>query len=398
MSIKRILALIGIFLLGVGGWNILGMTTQSRSADSNSHLGHQVARLWGGPIRQQAPSFFVKIPGTKRVRQIQPAANTLQVDLDLEFRRKGLVWYPVFISDFSASYVIANRDVVNQKVKLHFPFPDPQATYDRLNILLDDTPLEVPVDTGEGINAIIELAPEQSRTLRIGYRTRGLREWSYRFDQHSGRVRGLEVTLSANFKEIDFQPGSLSPTTKETTPQGVKLYWKAEDLITSQYIGLSMPERLNPGPLSARLTFFAPVCLLFFFVLIASINVVYRVNIHPMHYLFVTAGFFTFHLLFAYLVDIIYIHLAFWISAATSMALVILYLRSALGKRFPWRISFAGQLFYLVLFSYSFFLEGYTGLTVTLGSVATLAILMKVTAQTDWEQVFAGENSQSEEE
>ena len=43
-----------------------------------------------------------------------------------------------------------------------------------------------------------------------------------------------------------------------------------------------------------------------------------------------------------------------------------------------------GQLFFLVLFSYSFFIKGINGLTVAIGSVVTLAILMRVTATLDW--------------
>ena len=70
------------------------------------------------------------------------------------------------------------------------------------------------------------------------------------------------------------------------------------------------------------------------------------------------------------------------------MALVVSYLARALGETFPWKIAALGQLVYLVLFSYSFFLKGMTGLTVTIASIATLAILMRITAQTDWSQVF----------
>ena len=47
--------------------------------------------------------------------------------------------------------------------------------------------------------------------------------------------------------------------------------------------------------------------------------------------------------------------------------------------------------FFLVLFSYSFFVKGITGLTVAIGSVLTLAILMKVTAHVKWAEVFAGQ-------
>jgi hypothetical protein len=44
---------------------------------------------------------------------------------------------------------------------------------------------------------------------------------------------------------------------------------------------------------------------------------------------------------------------------------------------------------FLVLFSYAFFFEGYTGLTVTVGAVLTLFVLMQVTARVDWGEVFA---------
>jgi hypothetical protein len=42
----------------------------------------------------------------------------------------------------------------------------------------------------------------------------------------------------------------------------------------------------------------------------------------------------------------------------------------------------------MVLFSVSFFFDGLTGLTIAIGSVITLALLMKVTAKTPWKDVF----------
>lgn len=54
------------------------------------------------------------------------------------------------------------------------------------------------------------------------------------------------------------------------------------------------------------------------------------IRVHPMHHLFVTAGFFAFHLLLAYLVDVISVNLAFAISAASSVLLVFTYLQAAL--------------------------------------------------------------------
>ena len=47
------------------------------------------------------------------------------------------------------------------------------------------------------------------------------------------------------------------------------------------------------------------------------------------------------------------------------------------------------QFIFLVLFSYAFFFEGYTGLTVTVGAILTLFVLMQATARVDWGAVFA---------
>jgi len=43
---------------------------------------------------------------------------------------------------------------------------------------------------------------------------------------------------------------------------------------------------------------------------------------------------------------------------------------------------------FLVLFSYSFFFSGFTGLAITVGAVLTLAYFMGKTAKVDWEVVF----------
>jgi hypothetical protein len=247
------------------------------------------------------------------------------------------------------------------------------------------------VDTTKRIDAAIALAPGQTRTLHVAYRTRGLGQWRYQPGTHAGRVHHLDLMVATDFADVDYPDGALSPmAAKRGANGGMELSWSTSDLITAQDIGVVIPERLNPGPVAARITFFAPVCLLFFFVLVAAITVVKRIDIHPMHYLFVAAGFFAFHLLLAYLVDVVDIHVAFAISAATTVTLVTTYLGAALGRRFPVAAAIGGQAFLLVLFSYRFLFVGLTGLTVAIGSVLTLAALMALTARFDWNEVFVG--------
>jgi hypothetical protein len=73
-------------------------------------------------------------------------------------------------------------------------------------------------------------------------------------------------------------------------------------LAAGQRIGIDTPNRLNPGPLAARITFFAPVSLLFFFTVMVTLGVLKGRSLHPMNYFFLAAAFFAFHLLLAYLV------------------------------------------------------------------------------------------------
>jgi hypothetical protein len=41
-----------------------------------------------------------------------------------------------------------------------------------------------------------------------------------------------------------------------------------------------------------------------------------------------------------------------------------------------------------VLFSYTFFLRGFTGLAVTILSIVTLFVVMQLTGRTNWDEVF----------
>ena len=53
------------------------------------------------------------------------------------------------------------------------------------------------------------------------------------------------------------------------------------------------------------------------------------------------------------------------------------------------------QLIYLVLFNYAFFLEGFTGLTISVGAVVTLFVLMQLTASVDWDRAVGAQKAPS---
>jgi hypothetical protein len=87
-------------------------------------------------------------------------------------------------------------------------------------------------------------------------------------------------------------------------------------------------------------------------------------------------------------VDHISIHASFAIAAAVSIFLVVSYLRLVVGIRFASREAALAQVIYLVMFSYAFFLKGFTGLAITIGSVLTLFVVMQITGRVHWAEKF----------
>jgi len=162
-------------------------------------------------------------------------------------------------------------------------------------------------------------------------------------------------------------------------------------------IALKMPQRLQPGPLAGRISYFAPVSLFFFFFLVFILSTLRGKNLHPMNYFFLACAFFAFHLLLAYLADHVSIHAAFLISSIASIALVVSYLRLVVDLRFAVVDAGLAQLIYLVLFSYAFFFEGFTGLAVTIGAILTLFLVMQMTGRIRWEEKLGTPSPQKSE-
>jgi inner membrane protein involved in colicin E2 resistance len=164
--------------------------------------------------------------------------------------------------------------------------------------------------------------------------------------------------------------------------------WDFKTLVASAPIGVDLPKRVDPGPVAARIAFFAPVGLLFFFV-VAILGVATEQEIHPLNFFFLGCSFFAFHLLFAYLVDHVALAPSFAIASLVSVGLSVSYARLFTGWRFALRELGLSQLIYLVLFSFSFFWTGFTGLAITVGAIVTLFVMMQITGRTSWKRIDA---------
>ncbi|MGH9747960.1 MAG: inner membrane CreD family protein [Candidatus Acidiferrales bacterium] len=405
---KRIAAIGLIFVCTAIAWGILASTIFYRTYSSDSELRGKVASSWGAPQEQAPPTATYKIGAFRQIPVIKdgqeilhtvddrsivsltPQKSRVSARLHADYRRKGLLWYSTYQVQFAGTYEFVNDSDQPREVTFSLHLPAEQAIYDDVVFTVNGQALALENAKSETYgNAQVQ--PHQTAALNVGYRSQGLDRWQYSFGDDVSQVRDFELRLTTDFKGFDFPENTLSPTQENPAGNGFELVWSYKSLMSGYKLGLALPQKLQPGPLAGRISAFAPVSLLFFFFVLFVLTTIRGIEIHPMNYFFLAGAFFSFHLLMAYLVDHISIHLAFAICSALSVFLLVSYLRLVAGMQFAAFEAGLAQVIYLILFSYAFFFEGFTGLAITIGAILTLFVAMQLTGRVRWAEKFASQ-------
>ena len=404
--LRQILALAFIFVCTSVAWVILGATISTRTYGSNEQLQGRVASTWGTGQQQAPPTatyrftdvvssttvengkVVVHNENVQRQVPLPVEASRIHVNLHLTPRQKGLLWYSTYAVDFAGDYSFRNNTAQAQTVDFRLKFPAQKAIYDGLQMKVNQQTVALATDD-QGTVGQATIGAGETASLHVTYRSQGLDCWRYQLGDGIAQARDFMLTMQTNFRDIDFADDTLSPTSKELVPGGWQLTWQYSNLVSGFQIGMTMPQKLQPGPLAGEISCAAPVSLFFFFFLMFIITTLRNIDLHPMNYFFLATAFFAFHLLLAYSVDHISIHAAMILSSVVSVALVVSYLRLVVGLRFAALEAGTAQLIYLVLFSYAFFWKGFTGLAITVIAIITLFVVMQATGRIRWSERFA---------
>jgi len=403
--IRRYVVLGVVWAGCTAAWMLLGTTLLVRSGETSSALVNEVHQLWGPPLDQAAPvgQYTEQRPREERrtlydatgrpfesvIQKMEDVTSPLplvstraQVSLALEHRQKGLLWFATYAADFEGRYVVVNDTAVVRRTSMTFPLPARGAIYDGFEVLDEKgKPIAADVDGGAA-HWSVTLEPGGRHPFTVRYRTRGTSSWTYRPAAAGGSViRDFSLEMASNAAGIDFSPGSISPTRATIQGHRWRGLWEFRSLVGSAPISLELPQKTNPGPLAARITFFAPVALLFYFFVVGLLAEGRGHRLHPLSWFLIGCAFFADHLLFAYLADHVPLWVALTLSSGASILLAVTYAQWLVGWRFALREMGLAQLVYLVGFSLTFLLKGFTGLSITVGAVLTLFMMMQVTGR-----------------
>ena len=409
MSIKKIIAIVIIFIVTSIAWMILGASNSSRTKMSSVTLKSQVANLYGNRLIIASPRCYTKtasymeetVNGAKRTveqyeyKYHELIKSDLAIHVYLDQRKKGNLWFPTFKARFEGNYTFIT-DPSDKDILLYATLNSSDSIYNNLSLNINNKNISniMPLINKQEIPVVpVGGAGDDKNTiqLKISYDATGMEEIHYLITSERdaiAQINDFNLVISTDFELYDFPSHMMSPSHTNKTEKGYDLVWELNKTITGKNVGLIIPNKLNPGEIITRVSFFAPVPLLFFFVVLLMFSVALKINLHPMHFFFLAATFFSFHLMFSYFSDELNIYLSFAISAVVSLILTVTYMRLISPKKMAFIYAPAIQFIYLIIFSFSFFFDGTTGIIVTICAVITLFILMQATGRINWDEEF----------
>jgi len=405
MSIKKIIAIVVIFGFTTIAWMILGAANLSRTDKSFSSLKSQVANLYGSRLNIESPKCYTK---TTKYREETVNNNTrvveyfeyqdheliksdVAINVYLDQRKKGNLWFPTFKASFEGKYTFLANVSNNESVFVYSTLNSADSIYNNLNLKINDNDIANVLPLINKQEIPVSVRNDNTVQLNVSYDATGMEDLYYLItaDRNAiAQINDFNLVITTDFELHDFPPNMMSPTHTTRKENGYELIWELNKTITGKNIGLIIPNKLNPGNIITRVSFFAPVSLLFFFVVLLMFSVLLKTNLHPIHFFFLAATFFSFHLMFSYFSDQMNIYLSFAISALVSLVLTVTYMRLIAPKKLAFIYSPIIQIIYLVVFSFSFFFDGTTGIIVTICAVITLFILMQATGKINWDEEF----------
>jgi hypothetical protein len=362
------------------GWSLF----TSRLTDRGDHAraaSSEVARIWGGPLMQPQPEVRWRRAdaATVDLEWGDLSKSDISVDLDVEYRRRGITEYPGYDARVQGEYRFDNPSAESAFVAFTVGLP-----VERSALMLRDLSLYVDGKEDAAHTEYVadriawrgQVAGHKKTTFTLAYRARGLERFGYRFvsgqkpEESARPVTAFKMQLKVKHLrgEVDFPVGSMAPT---TVSDDVYL-WDVERLLTSFDIGLILPDRSDLSAAIGRLIHNAPWFYLMFAAALTLALSSVKKRARALHVAGLSAAYFLYFPLAAYLSAYLPWPFACGISLGGISAVTLLHVSRFVGARAAGRVGLV-VLFFLATPAVAYLMPAHTGLVLVLVGFGALA-------------------------
>ncbi len=392
----NLLPLGAIALAAVGlsvGWEMFAARLEDRSARAQG-ASSEVARIWGPPLRQPQPRVQWRRDDAATVELARGELSRSDVDVQLavQYRRRGVTEYPCYEAQFLGTYEFRNPSPESAFVAFTLPLP-----VEREALMLRDLALTVDGREDSGnteyeADRIVwtgRVAGERTARFKVGFRARGQGRFGYAFEPErtssnqaprvSRPVTAFHMTLTVRGAKgaLDFPLGSMAPTSDAASPGERVLVWEVNRLLSTFDVGVELPDTRGVSTALGKLTLNAP----FFFLLFAGgllvcLRAIGR-RARALHVLGLSAAYFLYFPLAAYLTA----YLPWPIAAALALlgigALAVVHVARFVGPREAVLVGLDAA-FFLAAPAAAYLVPAHTGLILVLAGFCALGTGLQI--------------------
>jgi hypothetical protein len=367
------------------GWTLLAMRLQLRTDFVMYNQLSSVMQIWGGNLEQPAPSIRYKgiSSDVSTLSVADVTSSDIVVKLEVDYRKKGLVYYTGYNAAFQGKYTINNPQ--KEQIYLSFIFPYPmkqgQGILQDVKLLING---QEDVDNTEYQQNLILWtgALEAAKTLdmTVEYKARGLNNFVYGFEagKHINNFKMWIDVIGA--QNVDFPVSTMTPTQITEKPNGVSLLWERNSSQSQLNIGVTLPDKINIARQCQAMVERAPF---FFIVFLAFLLALIKFSEIPLNFIqiaVICVAYFLFYPLLAYLSMYMDVAFSFLLSFGIIGFLIGNYARVVYRNKIAYAIV-AAYAFCLGITSLAALLPTYTGLILVVEGVVVVGIMMQALAR-----------------
>ena len=423
-SISARLIVIGIlillFLIPISMIKDLVYERQMRKDDAFT----EVSSKWGNPQSITGP--FVSIPyweysknkdkktGKIEIVRFKKQAYFLPEKLDIkgdivpELRHRGIFEVVVYTTHLNISgkfdkldleqWKIDPKNILWDEARIFMGVTDLRSIKENVNIQIQDSAIAFNpgIDRegliASGIEAKIKWDNDKSSNFTLDLKLNGS---SYLYFDPLGKETNVE--LSSNWSSPKFD-GRFLPDSSTVNPSGFKANWKVLHLnrkfpqsftgntynITNASFGVELIKPVDEYQKNMRAGKYAILILALTFVTFFFVQVLNRLQIHPIQYIIVGLALMLFYTLLIAISEQLSFNWAYFIATVAIIGMIGLYVKAVLKNT-----QIASILSGLLLFLYGFIftiiqLQDYSLLIGSIGLFIILAIIMYLSKDVDW--------------
>jgi hypothetical protein len=368
-------------------FSALVISTQiaDRHGFASGELHNDVLERWGAPIVQAAPSVRWVASGAvfNTLHALPLDGQTITVDADMNYRKRGLVYFSGFEFGFRGAYAVRNPR--SHDIDIVFVFP---VHVEKNRILLSDLAFRVngePTDIRleEGADKLVwtgRLARGEEVAFEIEFHGRGLDSFAYLMDPAlPARGFSLDIRITGG-DNYDYAPGVVPAHTTLVANERIDLAWRFPSLESGVPVGVILPSETSFDSIIVTMVRRSSTTFVLLFAALVALSLhTGRQPLRHESYL-IAAAYAFFFVLLPYLAAYVHFYVAYGIALLTVGGLLWYYLERIHTRtvRLPILAALAALLFLPTL---AVILQGYTGLIYTLEILAGLGLVMLLTTR-----------------